>query len=49
MLKYSRHPDADLEMNKAIKHVNSFQIGPHAFDAVKNFFDSRERSFPPST
>ena len=39
------HPDAELEFQKAIQHVNSLQLGPHAFDAIKNFFDTRDK-FP---
>jgi len=45
LLEKEGQPDAAARMERAIAHVSTINIGAHAFDAIKHFFDTRSE-FP---
>ncbi len=45
LLEKEGQPDAAARMERAIAHVSTIDIGAHAFDAIKHFFDTRS-DFP---
>ena len=43
MLINSDSPSADEEMERAISHASTLQIGAHAFDAIRGFYERRTK------
>ena len=42
-LAEAKDPQLDLKLGKAILHVSTLNLGAHAFDPVKAFFDRRSK------